>query len=194
MTIYAGDNSVSAQARRLRRAAEAGPIGQTKTAGELYGLLAACLGLVERCQRHPDAISELRGLVAQQPTAGNRRYVEHGSDACLLVCRYVFGDLKSAAANRSNGSRYAHCLRQAQAAGLTSATLARHLREQGGINALYFKRPLKALTVATKTLRLDRSIDVPKAGTVTLTLRRMPDGCFEVIGVVTMTTTGELVE
>lgn len=174
--------TVSEEAADLRRTAEAGPVGKRQTSFELYELLAGCMALAERCESGGEN-AEMRALVAQQPTTGNRRYVERGSDAFSLVCRYVFHDIKSPRAERSNGCRYAHCLRQAKKAGLNSATLVTHLRENGGINALFLVRPLTADSVTTRNIYLTSAVTLPKAGSATLRIRRCADNRFDVLAV-----------
>lgn len=176
-------SSVARQAEDLRKLAESGPIGKRHSSFELYDLLAGCMALAERCA---DAAvhEEMRGLVVEQHhrTGQNRRYVERGSDAYILVCRYVFSNLRSAGAERSNASRYAHALREAAKQGITSATLGAKLRE-GGINALFLSRPLAARTVTTRTLYLTEPITVDKAQPFTLTLRRTADNRYDVVAV-----------
>lgn len=173
--------TVAEAAHRVRRTAEAGPIGKRKTSFELYALLADCMALAERCTSDRAAFDEMRGLVAQQPHDGNRRYVEMCADAYQLVCRFVFADLKSRGAERSNASRYAMALREAAKIGVKSADLAAHLRDGGGINSLFLARPLAARSVTTRMLHLTQSITAPKDEEITLTLRRISDGRFDVI-------------
>lgn len=173
-------SSVVDTAYRLRKIAESGPIGKRHSSLELYELLAGCMALAERC-RNDDANAELRRLVAQQPRTGNRRYVERQSDEYSLVCRFVFSDLRSAKAERSNASRYAHALRQAAISGLTSATLVAKLATDGGINNLFLRRPLSAANVTTRSLQLDRPITVEKGRPFCLTLRRTTDNRYEVL-------------
>lgn len=172
--------SVAEQAYKVRKLAEAGPVGKRKTSFELYDVLAQCAALAERCAKGNE-FSELRALVAQQPTTQNRRYVEKGSDEYILVCRFVFGELKSSSANRSNASRYAHALREAKKQGIMSNGLAQHLSMSGGINALFLHRPLAATSVTTKTIHLTESITVAKGQEVRLVLKREPDNRFSII-------------
>lgn len=181
--------SILDDALRLRGTAEAGPIGKRQSSAELYSVLAGCLRLVERCALNPGELEELRFActetpwrVRQYPGERHRSYVERGSDAYIVVCRFVFGGLKSAAAERSNASRYAQALRMATRRGITSEGLAVHLWHSGGVNALFLSRPLEAKSVTTKCIRLDRPVTFPKHAAVTLTLRRMADGAFEVLG------------
>jgi hypothetical protein len=55
------------------------------------------------------------------------------------------------------------------------------MKKNGGINALYLRRPLSRTTVLTKCLRLLEQIDVPKSGQFTLTLERMPENAYRVV-------------
>lgn len=168
-------------AHDLRRVAEAGPIGQRKTSFELYQLLSGCLGLAEQCASDPAKLEQMRGLVTQQPANGNRRYVERGADAYQCVCRFVFHNLKSEKAERSNASRYAICLREAAKRGVKAAALPAWLKENGGLNSLFLARPLAARSVTTRTLYLTAPVELPKYGAATLTLRRQADGRFQVL-------------
>lgn len=175
------EKSVTEHAYDLRRNAEAGPIGKRKTSAELYGLLADCMSLAERCAQDHESFDELRQLVAQQPHNGNRRYVEASADAFQLVARFVFAELKSPSAERSNANRYAICMREAKKRNVGHAGLAQWLNENGGLNALFLARPLTARSVTTKTLYLVESITIPKEKPITLTLMRQPDGRFAVV-------------
>lgn len=173
--------SISREAERLRQVALAGPIGKRHSSFELYDLLDGCFNLALRCKREPDDASALRDLVAASPLAGrNRTYVERGSDEFSLVCRYVFSKLRSKSAERSNASRYAHCLREAHKRNIVQ--LGRFLREHGGVNGLFLRRPLAAVTVITKTLQLAQRITVPKDGTFSVTLQRTAENTYEVVG------------
>ena len=91
--------SITEAAYEIRRKAEAGPIGKRKSSFELYALLADCMALVERCEASPEDRIEMRRLVAQRADTG-RSYVELKSDAFIVVCRFVFHDLRSAGASR----------------------------------------------------------------------------------------------
>lgn len=135
---------IAIEADRLRRTAEAGPIGKRHSSADLYRLLAECMALAEQC-RDLAGHEEMRRLVVERGRDGGKRcYVEHGSDEYILVCRFVFDNLRSKSAERSNASRYAHAMRQAAALGVTSATLFERLSADGGINALFLRRPLDA--------------------------------------------------
>jgi hypothetical protein len=171
--------SITKEIEALKRAAHAGPIGKRHSSFELYDLLAGCMRVAERCQRDWRARAELEQFFLSQPAVG-RRYVEKGSDEFVLVCRTVF-PTGSRAAERSNASRYAHCLREAAKRQIPSSELSRVLRSEGGLNALYMARPLTRTTVSTKCLNLTESVTVPKAGSFTLTLRRTADNRYEVL-------------
>jgi hypothetical protein len=171
---------ISDTALRLRQAAHAGPIGKRHSSFALYDLLAECMALAARCC-NPEARLELERLIqTEKPSAGKRRYVEKQSDEYILVCRFVFPN-GSRAAERSNASRYAHCLREAAKRQIGSASLADFLKNEGGLNALYLTRPLLRTTVTTKAIRLAESAELPKHGEFCLTLRRRADGAFDVM-------------
>ena len=177
--MLSGETVVS-EAFRVRAIAEAGPIGKRHSSFELYGLLAECMKLTERCIANPDDEKKIRGLVVQRPR-GNRTYVEKGSDAYILVCRFVFSNLRSAKTERSNASRYAMALREASKHGLTSKTLAAHLSKNGGVNALFLRRPLERGDVITKCLVLVDTIRVKKGCPFTIKLQRTDDNRYAVL-------------
>lgn len=104
------------------------------------------------------------------------RYVEAGSDIFVLVCRFVF-----AGTNRANAIRYSQCLREAVKLGIEAKDLAAWLRQNGGVNALYFRRPLESRTSTTRTLRLARSVTFPRDKPFTLTLQWGTDNAFRVL-------------
>ena len=145
---------------------------------DLYRVLQQCLGLCEACRGDERAVEQLRQAIVAE-AAGTRSYVEHGSDVYVVVCRYVFAKDES----RANTCRYAHALREAAKLGLDSSSLYSWLAKNGGVNALYLRRPLEAAVVSTKLIRLDRSVTVPKAGEFALTLERRSDNVFAVVGV-----------
>jgi len=145
----------------------------------LYDVLAPCMELCERCGRDPDDRAELERLFAEQPRPGNRRYVEKASDIYVLVCRFVFTET-----DRTNAIRYACALREAGRRQIRSTALAEWLRRNGGVNALYFSRPLDTRIVATKTLHLHDRISFSRDAPFTLTLRWRTDNRFDVLAAV----------
>jgi len=180
--MTAVEPSITEAADLLRARAEAGPIGKRHSSFELYALLADCMALAERVGADTDEFAALRmEMTMQGGSAGPRRYVERDSDEYILVCRYVFSD-RNAGKERSNASRYAHALREAARQQISSRTLNEHLRSNGGVNALFLKRPLAARTSTTKTLYLSEAITVPKGCPFTVSLSRRLDGSFDVIG------------
>lgn len=146
---------------------------------DLYRVMAQTMALCETVLKSNSAQIELRDLIAAEPGERNRAYVERGSDAYTLVCRFVFMGDESAA----NICRYAHALREAAKLEIGSANLFEHLRDRGGVNALYLRRPLDAQTISAKLIRLDRSISFPRNGAFTLSLRRGAHNVFAVLGV-----------
>lgn len=145
----------------------------------LYDLLAQCMNVVELCQKHEPSRHELHGLFLQQDHEGNRRYVEKGSDEYVLVCRYVFNHT-----DRTNAMRYACALRVAGEMGLSYSELVPWMKANGGVNSLYFRRPLEAKIVRTRNLYLTHSIEVPRDREFNIKLQWRNDNSFEVIGIV----------
>lgn len=142
----------------------------------LYGVMAKCMELCERAERDETEREEIYRLFADQPKQGNRRYVERGSDTYVLVCRFVFTET-----DRTNAMRYASALREAAKLQLNSKTIAEWLKTEGGINALYFRRPLDARCVKTKALRLAEQIEFSRDEPFTLTLSWQDDNTFAVV-------------
>lgn len=151
--------------------------GKTKASLTLYKVLAECKQLCERCETNPQEKAEVERMFAEQPKAGNRRYVEKGSDVYVLICRFVFAET-----DRTNAIRYAIALREAAKLNIEGAQLADWMKTNGGINTLYYRRPLEIRDVKTKTLRLDQQIEISRDKPFTLTLRWQPDNTFAVIG------------
>lgn len=143
----------------------------------LYAILAPTMEVCERCERNPQERAEIDRLFASQPRGDqNRRYVERGSDIYVLVCRFVF-----AGTNRSNAIRYAQALREAAKLQIGSGELDEWLRKNGGVAALYFRRPLESRSSSTRTLRLDRSITFPRDKMFVITLQWGTENAFRVI-------------
>lgn len=144
----------------------------------LYDVMASYMELCERCGRDPDERAELERLFAGQPRPGNRRYIEKASDIYVLVCRFVFTET-----DRTNAMRYACALREAGRRQIGSTGMANWLRQNGGVNALYFSRPLGARIVGTKTLHLHDRISFSRDAPFTLTLQWRTDNRFDVIAI-----------
>lgn len=170
--------SVTSLAMDARQAAAEVVVRHKKHASfRLYAVLAPCLEICERCQANPADLAEIEALFRQQSHEGNRRYVERGSDIFVLVCRFVFSGT-----NRTNAIRYSQCLREAVKLGVAANDLEAWLRANGGVNALYFRRPLASETSSARTLRLARSITFPRDKPFTLTLQWGTDNAFRVLG------------
>jgi hypothetical protein len=142
----------------------------------LYGVLASCMALCGRCERDASERAELERLFAEQPKAGNRRYVEKSSDVYVRVCRFVFTET-----DRTNAMRYSQALREAAKLQLNSKTLAGWTRDNGGVNALYFRRPLDARSVKTSALRLAEQIEFSRDRPFAIKLRWRHDNSFDVL-------------
>lgn len=176
--------NILSDAFAVRRKAEAGPVGKRKSSFELYAILADCLALAERCIADPAEFEMMRRAVRQQPSAcGGRRYIERQSDAYQVVCRFIWHDMRSSRAEGSNACRYAACLREAAKHGRTSDDLAGHLQSNGGINALFMRRPLNGTSVSTRCLHLSGPITITKGVPFTLHLVRRSDNIYEVLEV-----------
>lgn len=143
----------------------------------LYSVLGNCLKLVKRIQMDAYAYAELKKMFLAQPhTNVKGRWLEKGSDAFVLVCRYVFTET-----DRTNAMRYAQALREADKLQIAADDLAGWLKRNGGVNALYMRRPLNDIPVQTKTLRLTRSILFKRTEPFTVTLQWNTHNAFRVI-------------
>lgn len=145
----------------------------------LYAILAGCLKLCERSDEHDFEVLRVEYGRAERAATGKRFYIEKNSDPQQIVCRYVFRQDE----NRANVNRYALALREAAKLQIRSDDLVEWLKTNGGINALFLRRPVEAELVSTKCLRLDRQITISKNGTLTITLERRDDNVFRVIEV-----------
>lgn len=146
---------------------------------KLYDVLAQCLSVVERCNESVVDYEELVLLFKQMPPddGNKRRYIEQDSDAYQLVCRYVF-----AGSSLSNCTRYAQALREAGKLRISSFELKPWLRRNGGVVALYFRRPLDARSSTTKAFHLRASIAYPRDKDFSVTLRWNKEwGVFNVV-------------
>ena len=144
---------------------------------DLYALLAETLAVCEIVQREKLEESLRRAVAARQSDDKNRSYIEQGSDVFVVVGRFVF----EPEINRAASWRYSATLREASKRGLRSTNLVEWLRANGGMNALFRARPVRARTARTKTLHLNTQVEVPKTGPFTLTLRRDQRGFFDVL-------------
>jgi len=143
----------------------------------LYRVLARCLEVAERCALSHDASNAMRRLVASEvPPGRSRAYVEHSSDEFVLVCRYVLNG-----ESHANLSRYSNALREAKKMQLHSSDLFAWLKDKGGVNALFLRRPTAHNAVNVRHIRLDKPVTLPKSGQFTLVLERLPDGYFTVV-------------
>lgn len=174
-----------------REAAFNGGLPIRRKDGALYSLLAECLSICEDVIA-ANLFEELRTLAvvrvnARQPrgtvtraesnNGKGRRYVEAGSDAFILVARYVLSGVD----NRNSFYRYATTLREAHKRQIASADLAAWMREHGGVNALYAPAAYRKESRRTKVLHLNQAITFPREGDFTLTLRHDGKGFFDVV-------------
>jgi hypothetical protein len=168
----------------IKRDAHAGPVGKRHSSFILYDVLQRCALAVQRMMDEPDQRREVEAMIVQRPNPGrNRTFVEKGSDEFVVVCRYVFPCTESYGKERSNASRYAATLRQMALIGIRPDEVAHKLKNEGGVNKYYLTRPVDRKTVQTKTLYLDRRIEIPKHGEFMLVLKRLEDGRLEVMSV-----------
>ena len=160
--------------------------------GKLYQLLAECLGICEEViaarqeaalremvrvsvdARNPDIWGKGR---AESNNGKGRRYAEAGSDAFILVARYVLTDVDG----RNSHYRYATTLREAHKRQIAAANLVTWLGENGGVNALYRPTTMKGDANQTRQLYLNQRITFPRKGEFTLTLRHDGKGFFDVV-------------
>jgi hypothetical protein len=179
------ESNVADRIIKLKGRAENGPIGKKRSSFELYALLADCMQLAHECKLNPaDRAALIEMLKPEGYGKGRSRkgQVNYNSSEYQLVCRFVFQHKgTSAKADASNASRYGKALDEAARRGILPSKIEEFLRESGGINALFLARPLKAIAVTTRAIRLAESTTLPKDGEVTLTLRRRPDGSFDVV-------------
>lgn len=169
--------TITQLANEARREAEEVVKRHQKLASlNLYRVLARCLEVAEHCALSHDAQQEMRRLVTSEAPPGKRSYVEKRSDEYVLVCRYVLSGESYA-----NLSRYSNALREAKRMQLHSGQLFEWLKNHGGVNALFLRRPSVYRVVNAKLIRLDRSVTFPKTGQFSLILERQEDGLFTVI-------------
>jgi hypothetical protein len=145
----------------------------------LYDVIADCLAVCEDCLRN-GTVSDMRNIATSQAALDgrNRSYFESSADIYLIIGRHVFEGTDK---RRDAAWRYTATMREAAKAGIASTDLAKWLRENGGINALFRSRTVQSRTSRTKTLHLSSQIEVPKDAPFTITLQRRSDGVFDVI-------------
>lgn len=159
--------------------------------GQLYALLAECLTICEEVERE-GMFEELRQIAvthvderrprgevtrAESNNGKGRRYVEKGSDCYILVARYVLAGVDT----RNSTYRYAVTMREAAKRQISGADLADWLAKNGGVNALYAPAAYLKDSHRTKTLHLTESVEFPRVGEFTLTLRHNGKGFFDVV-------------
>jgi hypothetical protein len=161
-----------------RQQAAKGGIPMRRTDDVLYALLAEMKAICEDVTR-AGAEDELRALYWQRGLeAGSRkRYIEAGTDVHIMVARYVLDGED----NRNSTYRYALAMREAEKRQVCAADLATWLRGSGGINALYKQRETAHRAREARTLHLTSAVTCMTGVPITLTLRRRPDGFFDVL-------------
>lgn len=184
-------SSLQSKLTQAREHALNGGIPIRRKDGKLYALLAECLSICEEVIRD-GMFEELRQMTrvsvderrprgevtrAESNNGKGRRYVEAGSDAYILVARYVLAGVDG----RNSHYRYAHTLREAGKRGIAGADLAQWLTENGGVNALYRPTTMKSPLNQTRQLYLNQRIKFPREGAFTITLRHDGKGFFDVV-------------
>lgn len=174
-----------------RQHAYNGGIPVRRKDGKLYALLSECLSICEDVIAQ-DMFEELRQLArvsvnerkprgtvtrAEGNNGRGRNYVEKGSDAFILVCRYVLKGVDE----RNSSYRYATTLREAHRRSIKSVDLATWLSENGGVNALYGRAIYKSEVYSKRTLHLNEPISFPREGEFTITLKHDGKGFFDVV-------------
>jgi hypothetical protein len=159
--------------------------------GKLYQLLAECLGICEEVNS-AGMFEELRQLAvvrvnerqprgtvtrAESNNGRGRKWVEKGSDAFILVARYVLAGIDG----RNSHYRYAVTMREAAKRQIAAADLVQWLGENGGVNALYRPTTMKNAANQTRQLYLNQRITFPREGEFTITLRHDGKGFFDVV-------------
>lgn len=143
----------------------------------LYHVLAETLSICERCRLNPSDEQDIRDMIrADVPFGAKGRWVEKSSDIYQTVCRLIF-----TATDRTNAARYAAALREASKLQISSNRLADHMQYNGGVNALYFRRPLDRRMVKTKSLRLSSQVTIDRTVPFTIRLRWRDDNSFDVM-------------
>ena len=159
---------------------------------QLYGVLAECLGICQDVIRDK-AEGQLRDAVrvsvdernpeiwGKGRAAGNagrgKRYAERTSDAYVLVCRFVL----EGSENYATRSRYAAALREAAKRQIAPDDLVNWLASNGGVRALYLRRPNVKPVMSSKTLYLNSPVTFRAGEAFTVTLQYDGIGGFHVI-------------
>jgi hypothetical protein len=184
-------SSLQSKLAQAREHALNGGVPIRRKDGKLYALLAECLSICEEVIRD-GMVEELRQIArvsvderrprgevtrAESNNGKGRRYVEAGSDAYILVARYVLAGVDG----RNSHYRYATTLREAGKRQIAATDLAEWLTENGGVNALYRPTTMKPETNQTRQLYLNQRIKFPREGAFTITLRHDGKGFFDVV-------------
>jgi hypothetical protein len=172
-------SDILALVSRARDAAQNFP--KRRSDAELYRLLADCMAICERCEKEGQLERLKQEAVQRAKDRGARRaYFEAGADVYLVVGRLVFEGEKARAACW----RYTSCMREAGHKGIVSGQLVGWLATNGGINALFRSRKVKARSRLTRTLHLTSAVEMPKIGPITLTLQDNGSGFYDVLPVI----------
>lgn len=171
---------IIAQAENIRDAVRSRVIRQSQS--DLYAVLANTLGLCEQCEADGLTDAFKAEVIARGREGGRRSYFEANADVYLIVGRFCFSDGSADYGSRGNAWRYTATLREAHKRQIKSDGLASWLEGNGGINALFQRRPVDARTMTRKTLHLTSPITIEKGKPFTITLCSNGDGFFDVVG------------
>ena len=144
---------------------------------ELYQVIAESMRLCEIVTDKGLVEAVKQRVIDKGAKTKKRSYFEKESDVYLIVGRYVFEPEIS----REASWRYTATMREAARHGLTSETVVEWLSKNGGVNGLFRTRNKKSRNTKIKTLHLDRPVHFHEDRPFTVTLKRMPNGFFEVI-------------
>jgi len=169
------------RAEAIREAVASRVVRQSQV--DLYAALANALGLCEACEAEGLTDALRQEVIARGQEGGKRSYFEQSADVYLIVGRLIFSDGYGKYGSRCNAWRYTATMREAHKRQIRSAGLVEWLSANGGVNALYNRRPVQARTMTRRTLHLTSPVTIEKGKPFTLTLVSNSEGFFDVVGV-----------
>jgi len=144
---------------------------------ELYAVLAETLSLCEEVEKNGLQETFRVQIAAQAKADRNRVYAERKSDVYIVVGRAVF----EPELNRGSSWRYCSAMREAAKRDISGTDLAGWLGENGGVKTLFEGRGVLAKAVTTRTLHLNKSVQVSRTEPFMLTLQMDHRGFFNVV-------------
>lgn len=163
---------------QLRSEAAAEGLPVRRTDGRLYHLLAKVYGAALEIDR-TGAVSKLEAKVGALPSpkvGANRSFLFPGSDVFILASRYVLTGVD----NRNSVYRYAKAMRGAADRQIAPVDLPKWLSENGGLREL-LKPVDDAAQRFGRVLTLGRAITYRPGDTITLTIRAVGAGYFDIV-------------